>query len=163
MTIAYRPAELADGPFVVSTWSRGFKVSRSAGMICSTDWERVMHPQIQKVLSRADVRTILAYENTDPTFLYGFIAGDTSGSVPVVFFCYVKEAYRRAGYARGLFAALGVDPSQRFAYTCWTPVIQKLVTKVPFAKHDPNLARYSKSEPRSAPDGNDEVRRVQDQ
>lgn len=150
VTIAYRPAELDDAQFIVSAWCRSFKASRSAGMIAAEDWEAVMHRQVQKVVARPEVRTIVAFENTDPTFLYGFIAGDTTDRPPVVFFCYVKEAFRRAGYARGLFAALGVDPTRRFAYTCWTPILHKLATKVPFAKHDPNLARYSKTEARSA-------------
>lgn len=145
MTIAYRPADLDDAPFIVSTWSRAFKPSRSAGMIASEDWERVMHPQIQKLLTRPNVRTIAAFENTDPAFLYGWIAGDTEGDTPVVYFVYVKESFRRAGYARGLFAALGVDPARRFRYTCWTPILHKLAAKIPQAKHDPNIARYSRS------------------
>ena len=151
MTIAYRAAELADAPFIVSTWSRSFKTSRSAGMIASEDWERTMHPQIQKLLDRPGVKTISAYENTDDSFLYGWIAADPAAEPPIVFFCYVKEAYRRAGYARGLFAAIGVDPSKRFRYTCWVPIIHKLADKIPHAKHDPNLARYPRS-----PDGNAE-------
>lgn len=152
MTIAYRPAEIEDAQFVVSTWSRGFKESRSAGMIADEDWPRVMHPQIQKVLSRPGVQTIVAYENTDPSFLYGWICGTPGTALPVVFFTYVKEAYRRAGYARGLFAALGVDPAKRFYYTCWTPVISKLDGAIPLAKHDPGYARkvgYVEQEPRS--------------
>lgn len=152
MTIAYRPAEIDDAMFVVSTWSRGFKESRSAGMIADEDWPQVMHPQIQKVLARPGVQTVIAYENTDPSFLYGWICGTPDTSPPVVFFCYVKEAYRRAGYARGLFAELGIDPTQRFRYTCWTPVIPKLQHEIPLAKHDPGYARitgYIEPEPRS--------------
>jgi hypothetical protein len=157
MTIAFRPAELDDAQFIVSTWSRGFKTSRSAGMIASEDWERVMHPQIQKVLARADVRTVVAFENTDPAFLYGWISADPAASPPIVFFCYVKESYRRAGYARGLFATVGIDPHLRFNYTCWTPIIHKLGLKIPNAKHDPNLARYPGPKP-GASHGNDEAR-----
>lgn len=155
MTVAYRPAELADAPFVVSAWSRAFKPSRSAGMIATEDWERTMHPQIQRILARPDTRTIVQFENTSPASLYGFIAGDLAGytvedkrgelvfdPTPVVFFCYVKEAYRRAGYARGLFAALGVDPGSRFVFTCMTPVVRRI--GVPLAAHDPNRARYPK-------------------
>lgn len=153
MTIAYRNAVVTDVPFIVSSWSRSYKESRSAGMIASDDWESVMHPQIRKVLARSGTRAIVAIESTDPDFLYGWIAGNMSGSIPVVFYTYVKESYRRAGYARGLLRDLGVDPSQRFAYTCWTPVILKLATKIPFAKHNPNHARYVTR----SHHGNDEV------
>lgn len=154
MTIAYRPAEATeeDAQFVVSTWSRAYKDSRSAGMIADEDWARVMHPQIQRVLSRPGVQTIIAYENTDPTFFYGWICGTPRTSPPVVFFTYVKEAYRRAGYARGLFAQLGVDPRSSFRYTCWTPVLPKLASEIPLAKHEPKYARivgYVETETRS--------------
>lgn len=159
MTIAYRPAEPDDAQFIVSTWSRAYKKSRSAGIISSEDWPTVMHAQIAKLLQRPEMRVMVAYENTDPTFLYGFIAADALGGylvandrgelsidpAPVVFFCYVKEPYRKAGYARGMFAAIGIDPKRRFLYPCWTPVIQKVAGKIPLAKNDPNVARYPKN------------------
>jgi hypothetical protein len=146
VTVAFRSAELDDAPFIVSSWSRAFKGSNSAGMIADEDWATVMHPQIQKVLARPGARAIVAYEKTDPTFIYGFVAGDTDERVPVVFFAYVKEPYRRTGVARGLFAALGVDPLTRFRYVCWTPVVAELLQtgKFPRTKHDPHFARYPK-------------------
>lgn len=154
MTIAYRPAEIEDATFVVPTWSRAYKESRSAGMIADEDWPIVMHPQIQKVLARPGVQTLIAYENTDPSFLYGYIVATPQTYPQVVFFTYVKEAYRRAGYARGLFAAIGIEPTSAFRYTCWTPVIPKLVDAgaIPRAKHVPGYARivgYVESEARS--------------
>lgn len=162
MTIAYRPAEIDDAPFVVSTWSRAFKESRSAGTIATEDWERVMHPQIQRILARPTVRTVVAYENTAPDFLYGYIAAEPERVDPVVHFVYVKEPYRRAGYARGLFATIGIDPTARFFFTHWTPVVAKLTmqrdqhgemipngNKIPNAKHEPKFARYVNFTPRS--------------
>lgn len=141
MTIAYRDAEIDDAHFVVPQWSRCFKPSRSAGMIADEDWAAIMHGQIQKLLNRPGVRTIIAYENTDPSFLYGFIAATPDAPTPIVYFTVVKEAYRRAGYARGLFAAVGIDPTKRFIYTCWTPVLAKLAHTIPLAKHVPEYAR----------------------
>jgi hypothetical protein len=158
LTIAYRPAELTDAPIVVSLWSRGYKHCRQAGIIATEEWAPVMHRQFQRLLSRPHVRTIIAFENTSPSFIYGFIAGDTSWHTPVIYFTYVKEAYRRAGYARGLFAALGVDPEQPFRYVCFTPFIIKLNDKIPYAKHDPDLARYpSYDAPRRETHGTDEA------
>jgi hypothetical protein len=102
-----------------------------------------MHPQIQKVLARPDVQTIVAYESSDPSFLYGFLSADTSDRIPVVFFAYVKGPYRRGGIARGLFAELKIDPLSRFVYTCWTPIVRDL--DIPYAKFDPHVARYPKA------------------
>ncbi len=153
MSIGYRTAELDDAPFVVSQWSRCFKPSRSAGMIADEDWPLVMHAQIQKLLARRGVKTIIAYERTDPSFLYGFITATPDSSPQVVYFVVVKEAYRRAGYARGLFGAMGIDLRSSFRFTCWTPVIPKLQHAIPLAKHVPEYARivgYVEPEPRSA-------------
>lgn len=151
--IAVRDARAGDESFVVSTWSASFKTSHSAGLIQSEDWATVMHEQIAKVLARAGARTLVAYERTDPSFLYGFIAGDTTDArMPVVFYVYVKEPYREAGwengkrigdgYARQLFRALGVDPARPFVYVCKTPIVSRLAGKIPMARWNPLVARY---------------------
>jgi hypothetical protein len=160
LTIAYRAAVPSDFHVVVSMWSRAYKHSDQAGMIWSDDWEKTMHPQIQRQLSRPGVQTLVAYEKSDPDFVYGFITGDVSWHVPIVFFVYVKDAYRshqyradgtrrrtraRGGIARGLFAALGVDPRQPFRHPVSTPTsiyLRYKTDKIPFAKLDTNLARY---------------------
>lgn len=149
MTIAYRAAEIADAPFVVSNWSRHFKESRTAGMISDEDWAAVMHRQIQKVIARPDVQTIIAYENTSPGLLYGFISATPKTDPPVIYFLFVKDQYRRAGYARGLLAAIGIDPMTRFAYTCGTSILSRpdkktgksILDQIPQAKHQPKYAR----------------------
>lgn len=155
MIAAYRTATPADRQFVVSSWSSSYKASNSAGMIASEDWADVMHLQISKLLLRRDVRTVVAYEPSAPSFLYGFIAGDATAPVPVVFYVYVKEPYRKAGWrdgvrvgdghARGLLAALGIDPREPFLYACRTPVVTRLTDKIPRARWEPNAARYPKS------------------
>lgn len=157
MTLAaYRDATPADRTFIRSTWSSSYKAANAAGMIASEDWADVMHRQVDKLLDRSDVRAIVAFERADPTFLYGFIAGDTSSAVPIVFYVYVKEPYREAGradgkrvgdgHARGLFRALGVDPREPFLYACRTAVVTRLVDKIPRARWDPNVARYPKNQ-----------------
>jgi hypothetical protein len=147
--IAHRDARDEDLAFVIPTWSRTYKMSRQSGMIASEDWASVMHPQIRKVVALPETRTVVAYESTDPTVLYGFIAGDPI--VPLVHFVLVKEAFRRAGCARGLFAALGVDPARRFFYTCWTPACLHCADKIPLAQHEPKIARYARTEERWRP------------
>jgi GNAT superfamily N-acetyltransferase len=145
VTIVYRPLRPSDESFVISSWSRAYKTSRQAGMIATEDWAGVMHLQIRKALGRPDARALVACAADDDDFLFGWIAGDVSDELaPVVFFTYVKEAFRRAGHGRGLLRALGVDPSKPFRYTCWTPVLHSIAEKMPYAKHDWNFARYPK-------------------
>jgi hypothetical protein len=166
----YRPADLSpdaeERAFVISAWSSSYKSSHFAGLIASEDWATIMHVQIGKLIARPTVRTIIACD--PPSSLYGFIVGDTAKlvpldlhvqghrtervMVPVVHYVYVKDPYRsederggsRAGprYARGLFAALGVDPMQPFAYTCRTAIVARLADKIPRARLMPAAARY---------------------
>lgn len=100
MSIAFRAADLRspDRTFIVSTWSSSFKTAHAAGLIHTDDWATIMHAQIGKILDRADARAVIAFERDDPDFLYGWIAGDTAERPAVVWYVYVKEAYRRAGY-----------------------------------------------------------------
>lgn len=169
MTI-YRPADLSPGSderrFVISSWSSSYKASHFAGLITAEDWASVMHVQLGKILDRSTTRTLVAASDGRRPFLYGFIAGDTSGRQPVVHYVYVKDGYRserarspdgrfstrREGprYARGLFAALGVDPEGPFLYTCRTPVVSQLAhpsssepSKIPRATFCPAAARYT--------------------
>lgn len=145
MKLAFRPITAADRQFVISTWSSSFKESHSAGLIQSADWASVMHDQIGKVIDRPGASTIVAFEKREPTFLYGFISGDTTDErQPIVFYCYCKEPYRRTGIARALFGALGVDPLRPFLYACKTPIVTRLADRIPFAKWNPLVARYPK-------------------
>lgn len=149
MTIAHRPAIASDRDFIIATWSSSYKKSHSAGLIQAAEWADVMHRQIGLVLDRPDMRAMIAYDKTNPDFFYGFIAGDTSDHVPVVAYVYTKEAYRKTGIARGLFAAMGIDPAKHFVYVCKTGIVAKLSSKIPFARFNNNEARYPKEQRRN--------------
>jgi len=163
--ISHRLASADDRRFVIASWSASFKGSYAAGMIYSDgvptkdkhgnvfliDYADIMHAQIGRVLEQQDTRTYVAFESKDPTFLYGFIAGDTSDAVPTVFYVYVKLPYRKHGIAHGLFGALGVDPKQNFIYACRTDDSTRLSDKIPRARWNPLVARYSKENARRWP------------
>ena len=153
MRLAFRPAAgrgSEDRRFIVSTWSSSYKKSHSAGVIHTDDWATMMHPQFERHLDRLDARAVIVYEKSDPGFYYGWIAGDTSESTPVVFYVYCKEAYRRTGIARALFKAFGVDPAGYFVYVCGTPDAIQLQRKIPRARFNPNEIRYPKESRRRA-------------
>jgi len=147
---AYRDATGDDRKFVVGTWLANYKNAHYAGLIASEDWYPVMHVQLHKLLDRPGTRAIVACD--PPSFLYGFIVGDTTGQLPIVHYVYVKDPYRsepgpagRSGprYARGLFAALGIDPAREFLYTCRTIACVRLADKIPLARFTPGAARYA--------------------
>ncbi len=142
MTI-YHPAMPQDRSFVVSAWSSSLRLSDRAGMIHMDDWATVMHVQIDKVLDRPSAVTITACDQ-ESMVIQGFVCADVASAVlpPIVFYIYVKEPYRRKGIARGLFAAIGVDPLQPFDYACRTALVGLLRDKIPGARHDHLRARF---------------------
>lgn len=169
MTVAFREATPADRSFIVPTWSRSYKQSQYSGLIWTDDWAGIMHPQINKVLDLPGSRAVVAYESVSPDFSYGWIAGDTSGEYPVVFFCYVKEPYRLAGYkdpqvvdgvriggtrigdgyGRQLLEAFGLKPTDPFEFTCPTSMVRHIGDKIPRSRINVNAARYPKAARRS--------------
>jgi GNAT superfamily N-acetyltransferase len=145
MKLAFRAAEARgtdDRQFIVTTWSSSYKKSHSAGIIYTDDWAPLMRPQFERVLDRAGARALIACDRDDPDYFYGWIAGDTSQGTPIIFYTYVKEPYRRAGVARALFNAFGVDPTKYFVYVCGTPDAIQLSRKIPLARFNPNEVRY---------------------
>lgn len=148
----YRPANEDDRRFVIASWASSYKNAHHAGMIASEDWPAVMHRQIEKLIDRPSSRTIVAYEAAASDFLYGFVAGDVSGSIPVLYYVYVKGPYRsqeaaagRSGprHARGLLEAIGIDPARPFLYTCRTAIVARLGDKIPRGRFTPAAARYT--------------------
>jgi hypothetical protein len=140
-----RAADEDDLAFIVSTWSRSYKSSPAAGLIASEDWPTVMHPQIRKLIDRPGVTTLVACDRRDSSFLIGFACATPAAKV--LHYVYVKQPFRRAGYARQLVLELGIDPLLPFRFTCWTHACRELAAKIPRATHDPNPARYSDAQP----------------
>lgn len=147
--IAYRIADAIDRPFVRSGWSASFRTSHTAGLIAMDDWERVMHPQIDRLLDWPSTVTLVAYDpaETDRVAdLAGFLCYDRErGAAPLVHYCYVRTTRRHSGVARGLFRISRIDPASRFLYTCSTAATASLARagKLPLAKWSPLAARFN--------------------
>ena len=156
MKLAFRPMADWDKTFVISSWLDAHRSSYSAGLWPMHIWHKHEGPIREWHLSQPNVRTLVAYEATDPEFLYGWVAADpTEQRVPsrdgsvrywpaLVLFVFVKQSYRREGIARALFDAVGVDPSKPFVYSCNTVTASRLASKVPLARFDPLVARFPK-------------------
>lgn len=173
MSLAYRPAIARDVPMIVANWVDSFRDADAAGMINVEDWRPIMEPQVRKVLARPGVECWVAYhpDETDPRAdLHGWICVERGfrelvkerfngrwekrlvpSEAPLIHYTYVLHSRRRCGIARGLFLAAGIDPNQRFLYTCRTPVVSKLHAKIPFAHWDPKIARHTKNNPKETP------------
>jgi hypothetical protein len=143
----YRAAVEGDDIFINYGWLDSYRWAHAAGMIHMDDWRDVMLPQIKRVRARPKTITVVAEE---PGALAGFICAKPGNDPPLVFYVYVKEQYRKAGIARGLFRLAGVDPFERFVYACKTAVVSELMRKIPQAKFDPYAARFDEYKPRRA-------------
>lgn len=154
--ITFRPMEHKDDrKFVISSWSTSYRTSYSAGIIDMEHWPEVMHAQIERYLDRPNTRTILAVEDDDPMFFYGFASVDTTPQLEhqeygatkewpaLVYYAFVKLDYRRRKIARRTLAAAGVDMGSRFLYVCKTPMSARLAPKMPLAKWNALHARFS--------------------
>lgn len=147
MTIDYRPASARDHKFIIGSWEASYRLANTSGMILMSDWAAIMRDQIAKVLDRPYVSTIVAHETNDPdpvADLYGFITAEPDESPPLVYYVYVKDNFRKFGIARGLFGAMGIDPLLPFAYVCSTPIVPKVARKIPCARWQPIMGRYSR-------------------
>lgn len=149
--IAHRPAAPGDRNFIVRSWLASLRDSDTAGFIRPRNWYRVMTPEVVETLADEDVTTRVAYEtdNPDPgNNAYGFIVADVVEQPALVYYCFTKQAYRRSGIARGLFAAVGIDPALPFHFVCSTPWCSTLQRKMPMARWMPRLGRFPKAERR---------------
>jgi GNAT superfamily N-acetyltransferase len=150
--IAIRPAAAHDERFVIASWLSSWRDANAAGLIQDEDWFPVMWPQIKKALARPDVQTLVAYETDEADHvadLYGFIAADVVTATPLLYYVYTKQAYRKMGVAKRLFAAIGLNASRRFEFVCKAPVPAELLTKAPLARWNPAAGRRPKNDNRS--------------
>lgn len=154
MSVEYReadPADPEDSRFVIDSWISSFRTAHAAGLVLMKDWHDVMWSQIQQVIARPRVRTLLAVDDRDHNFFYGFLTYEPAAQPAYVYYAYTKETYRRArgrvfdtGVATGLFEHAGIDPRRSFGYACKTPMVARLAAKIPCAKWDPLPARFDR-------------------
>ena len=141
--LVYGVERPSDRVFVIRSWIDSYRTAHSAGMIAMRDWIDVMAPQVERVLARRGCRVWVAHHgDAEPgADLYGWLAAETAAD-PLVHYCYVKQAYRRMGIARGLLRLAEIDPTRRFRYSCKTGVVSKLGAQIPYAVWTPLVVRY---------------------
>lgn len=170
MAVAFRAAEPDDRVFVISNWVASFRTAHAAGLVPMDSWHDFMWKIIERLLDKAEVRTLVAEEDGA---LYGFLTYEppaprarwragagSSGSLdglPFVYYAYTKEAWRRArgrlletGVMSGLLKAAGIGLDRQLGYACKTMSVVQLMDagKIPGARWDPLRARYEREQPR---------------
>lgn len=166
MRLHYRPAIPGDHDFIAATWSTCWPRPHEASCLTPAAWRTAVWSSIPSVIARPDMRVLVAADadTTDHVAdLFGWLAwkpravervvnGYTrgvsyrlaeGGPMPLVFCCFVKHGARRAGVARGLCRAAGIDPAADLAYVCRSRAVDVLAdaNKLPRATWCPHLGR----------------------
>lgn len=103
-----------------------------------------MRTEVVGYLDHLKTKCLVACDQANTADLFGFVSYDPAEhNNPLVFYCYVKHAFRKMGIARALMKAANVDTSEPFRYACKTNAVRELYNarKIPCAKWDPIDAR----------------------
>lgn len=154
--LAFRLADEEDLHAVEAFFLYTFRRSWDSGLISPRRWLEVMRPEAHRIFRQPGVQVWIAYNPEMPreseADIYGWLAIERAvpapparlaGRVvhvgrPVVLYVHVKDHYRGHGFARALFAHVGLDPwRDAFDYVARTrmmfsdnqgrtPIIQRL-------------------------------------
>jgi ribosomal protein S18 acetylase RimI-like enzyme len=123
-----------DRPLIFATWLRSFKHGSS--------WPRHIpdrlyfdahHSVIDALLARSTVR--VATPPDEPEVILGWSVVETSPSMSVIHYIYVKPAFRQAGIARALLSTLPESIPVYYSHESYTsrlPGIAKHMTRWAF-------------------------------
>lgn len=96
------PAVPAELPFVLSSWKKSFRhAPQNAPLPNSVFFDRI-NPEINALASRCDV--LVARDESDPLFLYGFLAYEVKKDAFAAHYVYTRHGFRRQGVAKALLA-----------------------------------------------------------
>lgn len=138
------PATAAHRAFICNAWVESFRDAHAAGVIGDDRWRGVFWPEVERMMVRRDSVTLVGVDQGTRDTYYGFVCADPTDAY--LFYVYVKEAYRRLGYARALLSAVGLDVARPFRYACRTRTAPRLERVWPLAQWDPVGVRYEKRE-----------------
>jgi|SRR5580704_1716398 hypothetical protein len=152
VTLAFRKMDALDQRFVTDAWAKSYRESDYAGIIQNDSWFSIMLPQFARIVEHPDVHVTMAYDPSSPreSDLFGWICTETCQQdgypVPLVYYVFVKSAYRKRGIARALFGVAGIDPQRPFVYACKTYVVDKMTEVdahrlIPYARFCPMMGR----------------------
>lgn len=114
-----RPMRAEELPWIIHSWSEGYKNSPQMRKKPWRDYRALDVPVLREALARRDTIVLVAEGNVDDWGV-GWLAMARWPSVDVVHWCYTTLAYRR----RGVMTALLTDLRPRVAYTHKGPIVR---------------------------------------
>lgn len=138
--VKLRPYQPTDENFILNSWLKIYYMSRSSGPIPQDMFAPTYRPIIRRLLTgRPEVDTTVAVTTEDDDQILGYIVHEQSMRGAVIFWCYVKQSFRRMGVATKLLNhAVGDD--EYFSFVFNAPGIRYL-TKHKKATYSPRYMR----------------------
>lgn len=139
--LTLRHARNSDYIFILSNYQKSFRNSQFAGIIRNNQYYSVMKNTLDDLLARG-ARCVIACDKLDSDNLVGFILFETTNTVPVIHYLFVKPDFRENGIAGYLLhsAAPEFEPflythktshSKKFQSGYFSPVIARRKNLLP--------------------------------
>lgn len=158
-TFNVRPGEARargqrDRAFVIDSWLESWFTRHAAGCLPKDIHEPAYTRMIEeRILARPDTRVLVAvnpYADDPSVEIAGFIAigtlrhrhGTTQCGAPVLFYLFVKQAYREGGCVGELLDAAGLAARSTFCCPFKFPGWESVAARHPSAKWDPLIGRF---------------------
>ena len=131
-----------DRSFLLHSWLRSYRNGPFTRLIPNNLYYEAYHSVLEGLLASADI--FIACDPDSPRRIFGYLVTGFAGEAPVLFYVYVKQAYRGFGIARQLLAAARFDVAKPFFFPFLSPQARSLAQHFPQAVFNPFLIEPSK-------------------
>jgi GNAT superfamily N-acetyltransferase len=138
------PARDRDLGLILHAWPESFYDAHASGPLPRDVYHDAYDETVARVLAKPGVTCLVARSPRDGDMLYGFVVFEPG----VLWMTYVKQPYRRRGFARALMTAAGFGPFTRFDYTFKSQAAGEMCRRWKGARWNPLIARRLKPVPR---------------
>lgn len=132
-----RWAQPGDLPLVMSSWLRSWKKGTHTRRMAQASYFEYARGVVERLLARSDVRVRVAVDDADQDLILGWLCWSQAGALPVVHYCYTKQAHRHRGVLRGLAAEAGITDASEVLWTIASPAAKYIAAKVAHSEYTP--------------------------
>lgn len=144
--IQIRPFKTADFPFIVSSWSKSYKMMSYFAKRVHHQTFFEHHPSlISGILDLPMTKVHIAVSNEDPDEILGYLVARclrkpaADQQEVVIDYVFVKKEFQRLGVGKRLLAELGLKEGDEVSFTHWTYPMDEIAPKHPTWIYNPYL------------------------
>lgn len=122
--LSMREAKVDDLKFILNSWVESHREAPGCEHVKRGAFRVGMSERVKRLLKRCGAT--VAYEESTPAQIWGWVCAERLDGALVVHYCYVKSIYRRLGVAGMLMGELGYERDEQIIATHVTrPFAQK--------------------------------------